>query len=211
MKHDFQYVPKKQVKELKRELRDMIHEIQDEVREYFTFQYRFIGSAARDMVTQDMKSNKGFDFDINFYPNDDEEEYEPDEIRQIFLNAINKIAPKFGYGGCENKTKTLCIKVVDYMKSRIVYSCDFVIVFDCPDGRQQYIRRNKQSGQCSWEYQPQGYSGIEEKANWLKRNNHWEELMNYYLDKKNWNNDSNKKSRSLYAESIKEVCDKYML
>jgi len=66
MKHDFQYVPKKQVKELKKELRDMIHEIQDEVREYFTFQYRFIGSAARDMVTQDMKSNKGFDFDINF-------------------------------------------------------------------------------------------------------------------------------------------------
>lgn len=151
-----------------------------------------------------------FDFDINFYPNDDEEEYEPDEIRKIFLNAINRIAPKYGYGGCENKTKTLCIKVVDYMKSRIVYSCDFVIVFDCPDGRQQYIRRNKQSGRCTWEYQQQGYSGIEGKVNWLKRNNHWEELMDYYLYKKDRNDDPNKKSRSIYAESIKEVCDKYM-
>lgn len=209
MQHDFQYVSKNQVKELTRELRKMIHEIQDEVRQDFTFQYRLIGSASRGMVTQDLKSNKGFDFDFNFYPNDDDQEYEPDEIKEIFQNAINKIAPRYGYGRCENHTKTLRIKVVDYMKSKIIYSCDFVIVFDCSDGRQQYIRYNRNTNKYTWEYQPKGYLGIEDKANWLKENNHWKELKAYYLRKKNENTDPNKKSRSLYAESIKELCDKY--
>jgi hypothetical protein len=179
------------------------------VRKYFTFQYRLIGSASRGMVTQDLKSNKGFDFDFNFYPNDDDEEYSPEEIRKVFYNAINRIAPKYGYGPCENHTKTLRIKIVDCMKSRIIHSCDFVIVFDCKDGRQQYIRYNNKTNKYSWEYQPKGYAKMEEKADWLKRNNHWPEMEDYYLYKKNSNIDPNKKSRSLYAESIKELCDKY--
>ena len=88
MQHDFRYVSKEQAKELKKELRNLIHDVQNEVREYFTFQYRLIGSASRDMITYDAKSNKGFDFDVNFYVNDDEERFAPEVIRQIFFEAI---------------------------------------------------------------------------------------------------------------------------
>lgn len=209
MQHDFQYVPKKQVKELKTELRNLIHEVQDEVQKYFTFQYKVVGSASRDMVTQDLKSNKGFDFDVNFYPNDDEEEFKPKEIRDIFRNALNRIAPKYGYGWCEDSTRVLTIKVVDLKKSAIVYSCDFAIVFDCDDGRQQYIRYNKKKNEYSWEYQPQGYQMLDEKIQWLKQQNLWTELKKYYLRKKNFNKDKNKKSRAIFAETIHEMCMKY--
>lgn len=34
--------------------------------------------------------------------------------------------------------------------------------------------------------------------------------MHYYLYKKDRNDDPNKKSRAIYAESVKEMCDKYM-
>ena len=79
--HDFQYVTKKTAAPVKEELLQLIHEVQDEVRKKFTFRYDFIGSSSRNMITQDMKSNIGFDFDVNFEVNDDEQNFSPKEIR----------------------------------------------------------------------------------------------------------------------------------
>lgn len=45
---EFEYVSKKEYGPVRDELIDLIHLVQDEVREYFTFRYDFIGSARRD-------------------------------------------------------------------------------------------------------------------------------------------------------------------
>ena len=45
MQHDFQYVSESEAKEVKKVLLNIINEVQDIVREDFTFQYHFIGSA----------------------------------------------------------------------------------------------------------------------------------------------------------------------
>ena len=55
--HDFCYVSKKEAAPVKAELLEIIHRVQDEVREYFTFQFGFIGSSSRNMITFDRKSN----------------------------------------------------------------------------------------------------------------------------------------------------------
>lgn len=34
----------------------------------------------------------------------------------------------------------------------------------------------------------------------------WNEVRDLYLDKKNFNNDTDKKSRSIFAETIHEIC-----
>lgn len=65
MQHDFRYVSKNEAKEVKKDLLDIIHEVQDIVRNHFTFSCWFIGSSDRNMIPYDANSNIGFDFDVN--------------------------------------------------------------------------------------------------------------------------------------------------
>ena len=103
--HDFCYVSKKEAAPVKAELLDIIHEVQDIVRDDFTFQFTFIGSSSRNMITYDRKSNIGFDFDVNIEVNDDDENYEPKEIRTIIRKALDKVARQYGYDYCEDSTQ----------------------------------------------------------------------------------------------------------
>lgn len=169
--HDFRYVTKNEAKPIKEELYQLLYEVQDLVRDHFTFKFTTVGSSSRNMITYDANSNIGFDFDINIEVNDDDENYEPKEIRKFIRNAINRVAPKYGYKCCEDSTRVLTIKKIDTFNSRIIHSCDFAIVYNCGDGRQQYIRFNKDNNYYSWEYQGKGFVGLEKKMDWLKREN----------------------------------------
>jgi len=207
MYYNFEYVTKNQAKPVKKELCQIVYEVQDIVNPYFTFQYQFVGSSKYNMITYDKKSNKGFDFDINIEVND-EKGYKPCKIRKIIRNAINKVAPHYGYKYCEDSTSVLTIKKVDKYNSCILYSCDFALVYN-DNGKQKYIRFNKNSSNtCTWEYRGNGFENIEKKIRWLKTNKHWGELRKSYLYKKNSNNDSNKHSRSIFAECVNEMYQK---
>lgn len=209
MHHDFVYVSENEYKPVKKELIRLINKVQDEVREFFTFQFKFIGSTERGMITRDRKSNIGYDFDVNIYVNDEQEQYSAEEIRSIIRNAIDKFAQQFGYSYCENGTRVLTIKNIDFFRSRILHSCDFAIVYDCSDGRQQYIRFNKNQQSYYWEYQNSGYKGLKKKEEWIEKNHKQEEMYELYIDKKNANTDPEKKSRSLYAETVHEIYKRY--
>ena len=206
--HDFRYVTKKQAQPIKDELYKILYMVQDLVRDNFTFSFTPIGSSSRNMITCDAKSNIGFDFDINIEVNDDNEDFEPKEIRTIIRTAIDRVAPRYRYKSCEDSTRVLTIKKVDTSHSRIIHSCDFAIVYNCGDGRQQYIRFNKDNNYYFWEYQGKGFVGLEKKMDWLKRENLWGELQDYYIYKKNCNDNPDKHSRSIFAESINEMCQK---
>lgn len=206
--HDFRYVTKKQAQPIKDELYQILYMVQDLVRDNFTFSFTPIGSSSRNMITCDAKSNIGFDFDINIEVNDDNEDFGPKEIRTIIRTAIDRVAPRYGYKNCEDSTRVLTIKKVDTSHSRIIHSCDFAIVYNCGDGRQQYIRFNKDNNYYFWEYQGKGFVGLEKKMDWLKRENFWGELQDYYIYKKNCNDNPDKHSRSIFAESINEMCQK---
>lgn len=206
--HDFRYVTKKQAQPIKDELYQILYMVQDLVRDNFTFSFTPIGSSSRNMITCDAKSNIGFDFDINIEVNDDNEDFEPKEIRTIIRTAIDRVAPRYGYKNCEDSTRVLTIKKVDTSHSRIIHSCDFAIVYNCGDGRQQYIRFNKDNNYYFWEYQGKGFVGLEKKMDWLKRENLWGEMQDYYIYKKNCNDNPDKHSRSIFAESINEMCQK---
>lgn len=206
--HDFIYVSRLEAKPVRDELYKIICEVQQIVKPNFTFQYKPVGSSSRNMITYDLKSNIGFDFDFDLEINDDEENYYPDEIRHIIRNTIDKVAPKYGYKHCEDSTRVLTIKKVNIFTCRILHSCDFAIVHNCEDGRQRYIRFNKDYNNYTWEYQGKGFKNLEKKITWLKDKGCWGELRNYYLEKKNSNDDTNKHSRSIFAESVNEIYQK---
>ena len=203
--HDFRYVPRTEYQPLKNQIILILNEVQDEVRDDFTFQYHFIGSTKRKMITRDMKSNIGFDFDVDLTVNDDEEDYDPDEIRNILRNAITKVSRRYGFTKCEDSTRVITIKMTNPWRSTIEHSCDFAIVYG-----NQYIRFNKGTQTYTWEYQSKNHNDIEKRADILKKTGYWDEVRTVYLDKKNCNTNPDKHSRSLYFETINEVYKRYL-
>ena len=201
--YHFEYVSKKEAAPYKAELIEILHQVQDYVRDDFTFPFTFIGSSSRNMITYDPTTNIGFDFDVNITVNDDDEDYSPEEIRTILHNAFSRFMTAYGYNKCEQSTRVISIKVVDQWSSRVIRSCDFAVVYEGRNG-QQYIRFNKERNYFSWEFQTQPYKELEFRADYLKENGHWNEVLEVYLDKKNNNYNPDKHSRSLYAETINE-------
>lgn len=213
--YPFEYVPESQTKPVKKELLEIIHAVQNLLREKFTFRFDFIGSSARNMITQDVRSNIGFDFDVNIEVNDPKNTYSAEKLRHLIRNALDRVAPRYGYSFAEDSTRVLTIKKKNTFLSRIEHSCDFAIVnnYTDEDGihRQEYIRYNKQARRYVWEIQPAGYRQLIEKADWLRRHGYWDEVKLLYLEKKNYNTDPSKRSRALYVETVNEICMRHGL
>ena len=206
---DFEYVTKKEYLPVKNELIELINLVQDEVRDKFTFRFDFIGSASRNMITRDKKSNTGYDFDVNIRVNDDDNEYSAKEIRRILKDGFDKHSKKFQYDYAEDSKRVLTIKVKDRKNSKILHSCDFAVVNDCTDNqgndRQKFIYFNKKQNTYEWQEQPEGFYMLDEKIDWIKENALWQEVRDSYIERKNSNNDPNKKSRSIFAETVAAV------
>lgn len=210
MMHNFEYVPSAEYMPVKKELEKLINAVQNELRDdYFTFSFTYVGSTHRKLITQDVGGNQGYDFDVNIHVNDDNEEFSPEEIRRVIRKAFDKHGKTFGYDFCEDSTRVLTIKRKDVFRSRILSSCDLAIVYDCEDGRQQYIHFNKNQRTYEWKYLPMSNAKLEARAQWLKENCYWNEVREVYLYKKNWNCNQDKRSRSLYAETINELYKRY--
>lgn len=210
--YNFQYVNPKQLSSAKKDLIQIVHSVQNEVRQDFTFRFYFVGSVKRNMVTYDVKSNIGFDFDVNVYVNNDCI-FSAKEIKTKIMLALNKVVHRYEYDNAEDSTRVITIKVKDKQNSIILHSCDFAIVNDYIDDngneRQEYIHFNKKQNEYYWQKQPQGFYLLDEKAKWIKDNGYWQEVRDLYLDKKNGNTDPHKHSRSIYAETIHQICQQY--
>lgn len=207
--YHFEYVKKEKTTEARKSLEKVIHDVQECVRGEFTFKYNIVGSAKRNMITEDVKSNIGYDFDYNIEVNDYEENYEPKEIRDILRDAFNHVAPKYGYNYCEDSTRVLTIKKAPIRSlntwfGKSPWSCDFAVVRNYK-GKQQYIRYNKDRNTYTWEWQGKGFENLDKKFEYIKRKGYWRHLSDYYLDKKNNSIDPNKHSRSLFAEAVNEI------
>lgn len=211
--HDFRYISKNnpQVKRAYQNLLEILYQTQDLVREKFTFKFTPVGSYPRNIITYDANSNVGFDFDFNIEVNDEEENYTAQQIKDTLRHALSRVAKKYGYSPAEDSTRVITIKVVDHSSSRILYSCDFAIIYNgTENGKplQQYIHFNKATQTYMWCKQSNGYYMLPEKIKWLKKNGYWQELRLHYLHKKNSNTNPDIHSRSLFAMAIQEMCQK---
>lgn len=54
--------------------------------------------------------------------------------------------------------------------------------------------------------QTHGFYLLPEKIEFCKENDLWQEVRNIYIEKKNSNTDKRKKSRSIFADTIHQVC-----
>jgi len=204
--HNFQYVPQSVTKPVRLELEQLIKDVQEFVKNDFTFRFDIVGSAKRNMITCDVDSNIGFDFDYNIEINDPDNTYSAEKIKRILIRGFQWCMNKYGYTKCENSTRVITIKKIDYKMSRIEHSCDFAIVNNYTENgikRQEYIRFNKDQWSYYWEQQPDGYD-LDDKIEEIKRRKLWDDVRDMYLTFKQ-NNDHGKKSRSIFAELLKNT------
>ena len=88
--HNFQYVSRKKLSHVKNNLILIINSVQDDLRKDFTFRYDFVGSIKRNIVTYDVGTNIGYDFDVNIQINDDECKFSAKEIKTKIMLELNK-------------------------------------------------------------------------------------------------------------------------
>lgn len=215
MSYNYQYISKhsNMVSLARQNLINIIRDVQNEVRDEFTFQFKIVGSYSRNMITYDRKSNIGFDLDVNIYPNDDDN-YTAKEIKTILIKAFNNNIKKYGYSNVEDSTRVITIKVKDTVNSKIIHNVDFAIVNEYEDEEGnthlEYIRFNKQNNSYTWE-ESKGFYNIQDKIDTIKQENLWQELRNMYLRLKNENTNKHKKSKSLFAEAVNNIYNEYNL
>ena len=209
-KYDFYYVEPSESKPVREKIIELIKQVQKDISAEYTFQYQFIGSSERNMITADKKGNVGFDFDVNIIPQKIKGKDSPEHLRTVLFNAIQKIYNTYGFNSkVENSTSVITIKKVDHKNSKCLYGCDFAIVRTTKKGRQQNIVLDKKKQSYVWKDRGDNYNGLTERVEFLNKNNYWNELRCYYLEKKNMNYCEDKKSRAIFAESVKEICDKH--
>lgn len=214
MQHDFHYISKSdpKVKKAYNDILDILKEAQNLVRKKFTFRFDVVGSYKRNMITYDAKLNIGYDFDFNIEVNDRDGKYKPKQLKNMLQNAIGAVCVKYGYDYPEDSTRVLTIKMKDRKNSSILHSCDFAIVNNYIDDDgyegQEYIHFDKPHGNYTWCEQPDGYYMLPEKINWIKGNGLWDEMKELYIKKKNKNDDPNVHSRTIFAMTVHEMCQK---
>lgn len=209
--YHFQYVPKKQWTPFRNEIVELLHDVQNDLRKKFTFQYQLIGSASRNMVTMDPTTNIGFDFDFNIIINDPEL-FPPKQFKEMLISQINRHSSKYGYDSAEDSTRVITIKVKDRKNSKILHSVDFAIVYNYTDdegyGCQEYIHNDK-PGSYLWEEQPSSYYELPDRIAFCKENGLWnDEVKPLYLQNKNNNKNPRKKSRSIFSQTLNTVCQR---
>ena len=210
--YNYRYVTKNEAKPYKERIEELLHLLQNKLRDDdFTFQFTPVGSSNQNMITCLQDGNVGFDLDYNIEPNVDEENSDPAYIRSTLFEVLRTYYREFGYTHIENSTSVITLKIVDTYRSKVLHSCDIAIVhnyYERGTERQEYIRFNKNQKTYSWVERGKGFY-LKEKIEWLKKNEHWNELRDYYIYKKNSNTDPDKHSRSLRAESVNEVYHRY--
>ena len=207
----FEYVTKSELKPVKQQVEEIIHDLQDELRlEGVTFQYKIIGSGSKNLVTRVVNGNSGFDFDYNFVVQKDAE-LDEKSLKLLFIEKLELVIANTYYNHVSNGKKVMTIKVVDQENSSVIHSCDFAITVEYLDENEdlnQEILIYQSDDNYFWNQKPSRINYTAKLSN-IKENGLWSELREEYLTLKNNNQDENKKSFTLFHEAINNVYNHY--
>lgn len=218
------YVNKKEYAPYKKEVEDIIRHAQRIMKQKYktTFQYKLIGSAGRHLVTRIKNGNKGYDFDYNLILQESDLWENPKKLKQQFMNAFDeavkgtpyiKLEDETPYNKLEDSTSSITIKAIDKKNSKIIRSFDLAIIYylddEEPDEGYKYLR-NLKNGQYEFWLRKLSVN-IDTKLDEIEEyEDGWNMVREEYLKLKNRNKDSNKKSFTLYLESVNNVHNQLM-
>ena len=201
----YRFANQSEVKELESWCMKILHAVQDEVREYFTFDIRLIGSGDKRLVTQNGEDS--FDLDYNIILQKDKKGLldNPKQIKDIFVARFNKVLKGrvSNYAHVSDSTSVITAKIV--MDKRLRFSFDVAIIVEGDDGYFYRLTNDKNTGRYIWNQVRQSANYFE-KFKAVKENGYWMEFKRRYLYLKNMHlsRQDDIKSFSIFLETLNE-------
>ena len=200
--NNYEFVQKNEYQPLRDEAEIIIRKVQKMLKKEFTFQYNLVGSGKRHLVTRIKGGNRGFDLDFNLFLNN---MVKAKFAKESLLAAFQEAIKGTHFNKVENSTSAITVKKVDKNNSRIVYSCDFAIMYyDNEKDLIKYVRFNKNQNNYTWENRKYSYKAEYKKGIVLNIYD-WNQIKEKYLHLKNANKDLNKHSFQLFLETINNL------
>lgn len=205
------YVSKNEVKLLRKQFHQWMDKIHNNLKNCgISFTYILVGSAKRNLVIR--HHNKGFDCDYQIKITANKKDLNAFEIKNCFINELNKIITVKGYKNCEDSKSAITIKKIGY-DSKIDNGYDIVIIQDTSEGLR--VLRNTKEGQKPSNYKfellPE-MDNYKERFLQIKGHDMWKSLRDIYYKKKITelrNCLTSKKSFQILNEAVNEVLVKY--
>lgn len=203
----YEFVSKKIKTWLNKECLDIIHEIQDLLRNKITFDIKLVGSGSTNLVT--INGNK-FDLDYNLIIKHDYDNLinnNPEYLRNLFVEALNKVRDEFNIRSIRNSTSVItCLFDIDGMQ----ISFDLAIVCEDDDRNLYKLVFDKKSNNFIWNK----IANIEDMNGTLrdiKNNGDINEFRERYLQLKNIHlkRMEERDSFSVFLETINEFKNRY--
>lgn len=196
------YKSKKDCKEFKSLYYDAFRYVNEVIDDY-SFYFRLIGSAKRNLVIE--KPNKGFDFDyqIIFYQSIiGHKSHELIELKERFRDAFDDFFAAKGYKNGEDSKSAITIKKLE--NNYIHHSYDITLM-SYNSNNVLCIMKYFDSEKTVMGFNEMKKSSMyNEKYKKIKGSKKWAELRDRYLEKQEKHN-GEKKSFSLLMEAVNEI------
>lgn len=173
--------------------------------EKYSFFYRLVGSAKRNLVLRDDEKNEGFDLDyqIVFYQNQKGKSSDNYiAIKNDFRTAFDDFFTKQGFKHGDDSTTAITIKKLNDDET-INYSYDVVLLSPNDDGSYSSFHYENHEKTIMQLAMVKDSKDFQKKYKKVKKEM-WNDVREKYKYKKN-NNIQNKKSFSLLVDTINEI------
>lgn len=199
----FIYANPKDVKELRSWCEAIIYEVQDFVREYFTFEVRLIGSGEKRLITQNGEDG-AYDLDYNIIIQRDKKNLinNPKQIKEFFVNAFNQVASEYEFSFAKNSTSVITER---YIPKGPKFSFDIAIITQGNDDKYYKLVYDKPSNRYFWNEVPLS-KNYQVKFTQIKAQGDWQSFKKRYLELKNMHLMRNESipSFSVFLETLNE-------
>ena len=176
-----------------------------------------VGSGAKDLILQNSDEPIDLDYNLEVVKCQKFEINDCNKIKFYVQNKLNEILNSVGSEDCQDSSSVLSTHKFRLSKGKGKKHADTKISIDIcitnigSNGKLRRLIHGKhgmiQYDTFIWN-EARDSDGIEKRVSWLKNNNHWGEVRNRYLDKKNMylaRNDHDHPSYIVYIETINEI------
>lgn len=200
----YEYVNKEDRQELTFACEKIIKSVQKELREYFTFDIKLIGSGEKRLITRNGKDGS-FDLDYNLILQRDKKglfNY-PEEIKNLFLNSFSNYNPKYGFKAAQNSSSVVTSRLI--YQDRLTFSFDIAILIEGNNGNYYKLIFDKHNRRYIWN-ELRKSKNFTKKYKHIKDNGHFPKFRDRYLELKNMHlrRQDGVKSFSIFLETLNE-------
>lgn len=202
----YKYAEQRAVTDLNKWCMNILHDVQKEVSDYFTFDIRLIGSGDKRLVTQN--AEESFDLDYNIILQKDKKGLldNPKQIKDIFIARFNKVLNRYIDNCYHTSDSTSVITIKNIQKGELLFSFDVAIIVEGNDGYFYRLTNDKNFNRYIWN-RVKNSADYFEKFQRIKEEGLWLKFKNRYLELKNWHlsRQDGVKSFSIFLETLNEV------